>query len=110
MQRQIRDAPHAPPHAFLRPCARRAQRQAISWCNAVASFSGKFDRVAIELRLSSNEFTRPSVRSFIQERARAMAVSKMSLVAGSAHKKTNAQGVARARDELRDFSSARGAG
>src|SRR5271169_2632163 len=33
--------------------------------------------------ISSNELALPSLRSFIQERARAMAVSKTSLVAGS---------------------------
>ena len=33
--------------------------------------------------IASNEFTRPSVRSFIQERARAMAISNASLAAGS---------------------------
>ena len=33
--------------------------------------------------IASNEFTRPSTRSAIQERARAMAVSNTSLVAGS---------------------------
>ena len=33
--------------------------------------------------ISSNELTRPSLRSFIQDRARAIAVSNKSLVAGS---------------------------
>ena len=43
--------------------------------------------VALDLVLlraiSSNELTLPSLRSFIQERARAMAVSNMLLAAGS---------------------------
>jgi hypothetical protein len=38
--------------------------------------------------ISSNEFTRPSVRSFIQERARAMAISNTSLAAGSRFRMT----------------------